>query len=553
VRENHLAWLISWPEAHGFVSARTGDLVLTVSRVPAARIVRDRIFDYPRAGDVTDADILRDGVDLLGNASQADFDCDADLARVLEFWRLYGRNSWNGGGGDLIAVRVRSAGGGSGSGGLWLRDYAAFAPGDDRDDSIAHEFTHGLIDTTAGLVYRDESGAVNEHLADLFGNLVFPDPGGSGSGWQIGETSASGAVRDMANPAAGAQSGHYQNYATMTVDQGGVHINSGIGNLAAVRLCDGDGSAAHGGIGRRRLSGLFYEVSTERLFPWATYSDEMLNAWEAARDLAARGHDAPELPWSRGLPGVFDASVASEVVWAFQQVGIDPQLFGGWYQVRGNATREVTHTYFEGRTVPVGMRVTDVQVTLQTGGQPPTWTGVARVSTGGTITDPSGTYTVTIVRHDVGGSSMEFDATLASSNFEEVRIQPFVFHAAVPGATPAPPDTLHPDVAVAHWFDNPFGLGRSYDDTLNSGRAIVGPGCSVADVFLEILDRDHRVRGTHRLGDPDARWGATGARITSRTLGGTDMTVGVHSWHDFGWCVRYRLVYVLRGGACALP
>jgi Zn-dependent metalloprotease len=37
---------------------------------------------------------------------------------------------------------------------------------------IGHELTHGVIKHTAGLIYADQSGALNESVADVFGVLV---------------------------------------------------------------------------------------------------------------------------------------------------------------------------------------------------------------------------------------------------------------------------------------------------------------------------------------------------------------------------------------------
>ena len=39
-------------------------------------------------------------------------------------------------------------------------------------DVVGHEVTHGIIAHEADLVYADESGAVNEALADIFGTLI---------------------------------------------------------------------------------------------------------------------------------------------------------------------------------------------------------------------------------------------------------------------------------------------------------------------------------------------------------------------------------------------
>ena len=40
------------------------------------------------------------------------------------------------------------------------------------DDVVAHEITHGVIQLDAGLVYWGQSGAINESLSDIFGEIV---------------------------------------------------------------------------------------------------------------------------------------------------------------------------------------------------------------------------------------------------------------------------------------------------------------------------------------------------------------------------------------------
>lgn len=39
-------------------------------------------------------------------------------------------------------------------------------------DTAGHEITHGVIDTSAGLIYKGQSGALNESFADYFGNVI---------------------------------------------------------------------------------------------------------------------------------------------------------------------------------------------------------------------------------------------------------------------------------------------------------------------------------------------------------------------------------------------
>src|SRR5690606_258430 len=48
-------------------------------------------------------------------------------------------------------------------------------------DVAAHEMSHGVVQHTANLIYRNESGALNESFADIFGAMVDRDD------WIIGE------------------------------------------------------------------------------------------------------------------------------------------------------------------------------------------------------------------------------------------------------------------------------------------------------------------------------------------------------------------------------
>ena len=77
-------------------------------------------------------------------------------------------------------------------------------------------------------------------------------------------------------------------------------------------------------------------------------------------------------------------------------------------------------------------------------------------------------------------------------------------------------------------------------------------GCIVTDLILQLYDDQWRIVASQRLGEPAAVWGGTGAYITSWAMDGTGLEAHVRSWHDFGWAVRYRLVYMISGG-CGLP
>lgn len=116
-------------------------------------------------------------------------------------------------------------------------------------DVVAHELTHGVITHECNLAYRNQSGALNEHFADVFGVLVKQwkkKQTAAKADWLIGADiigpqSTARALRDMGpgkayenDPEMGTdpQPKHMKHFYKGTQDYGGVHINSGIPNHA---------------------------------------------------------------------------------------------------------------------------------------------------------------------------------------------------------------------------------------------------------------------------------------------------------------------------------
>ena len=144
-------------------------------------------------------------------------------------------------------------GDGDGLGGFILKDLTLGF------DVAAHEMTHAVTFTTSNLAYLDDSGALNESMSDLSGSTVeaWKASGGSAAGnpasivptaatWKIGEDVAGvifpgGALRFMNDPAADSASKDVYSERIMPggADNGGVHFNSGIGNLAFYLLSQG--------------------------------------------------------------------------------------------------------------------------------------------------------------------------------------------------------------------------------------------------------------------------------------------------------------------------
>lgn len=132
------------------------------------------------------------------------------------------------------------------------------SPGLAVDDVLVHELTHAVINETSGLVYAGQSGALNEHGADLEAMLF--DTGDT----TIGEDSSRGVLRDFRNPPARGQPDRMTDFLVTTRDNGGVHTNSGIPNKALALLLWG---GSHNGqniraIGTTKVSRVFFDVIT---------------------------------------------------------------------------------------------------------------------------------------------------------------------------------------------------------------------------------------------------------------------------------------------------
>jgi bacillolysin len=111
-------------------------------------------------------------------------------------------------------------------------------------DIIAHELTHGVIDHSSQLVYRDESGALNESFADIFGVIIrnwylAADRSDVGTwSWEIGSgfRPGGGPLRDLSDPTRTGDPDRYEARYQGASDYGGVHTNSNIHNKVAYHL-----------------------------------------------------------------------------------------------------------------------------------------------------------------------------------------------------------------------------------------------------------------------------------------------------------------------------
>jgi bacillolysin len=165
-------------------------------------------------------------------------------------------------------------------------------------DVVAHELTHGVTDYSSGLIYRNESGALNEAFSDIMGTSVeffFQQPGSGNmrADYLMGEDAVRpGGVRSHADPGAYGDPDHYSRRFTGTADEGGVHINSGIPNHVFYLAIEGGTNRTSGlsvqGVGaanREQIERVFYRAFTQMLPANATFSVARAATIQAARDL----------------------------------------------------------------------------------------------------------------------------------------------------------------------------------------------------------------------------------------------------------------------------
>jgi bacillolysin len=151
------------------------------------------------------------------------------------------------------------------------------------DDVVGHELTHGVVEHTAHLFYYYQSGAINESLADVFGELMDLSNGKGNDAadkrWLLGEDLPIGAIRDMKNPPAFGDPDRMNspNYTDdiQGFDSGGVHQNSGVNNKAAFLMTDGGtfNGQTITGLGPAKVGQIYYRVLSTMLTSGSDYQD----------------------------------------------------------------------------------------------------------------------------------------------------------------------------------------------------------------------------------------------------------------------------------------
>lgn len=225
---------------------------------------------------------------------------------VYELYRdIYQRNSIDGNGMDIISTVHHRRGFNNA---FWNGEQMVYGDGDGMLFNrmtilsiIGHELSHGVVQFSGGLIYRDQSGALNESFADVFGSLTEQykkKQSVTEASWLIGEgifgENIDGvALRSLKAPGTAyndkligkdPQPFHMDNYVSTTADNGGVHINSGIPNHAFYLLAQ-----YLGGFAWEKAGQIWYDTMQAINNPMATFAEWADKTVEMARNRFGEG------------------------------------------------------------------------------------------------------------------------------------------------------------------------------------------------------------------------------------------------------------------------
>ncbi|WP_175990183.1 M4 family metallopeptidase [Bacillus sp. Marseille-Q1617] len=190
---------------------------------------------------------------------------------------------------------------------FWNGTYMVYGDGDGEFmvplsaglDVAAHEMAHGVTSNSANLLYRFQSGALNEAFSDIFGALIDDE------NWELGEDimapaakeSGRESLRSLSDPSKYPVNAAYVPYGNgdgmypshmdefydlpRELDNGGVHINSSIINHAAYLTAQD--------IGREKLGKIYYRALTTYLTSLSDFSDARQAIIQSAEDLYGAG------------------------------------------------------------------------------------------------------------------------------------------------------------------------------------------------------------------------------------------------------------------------
>ena len=161
-----------------------------------------------------------------------------------------------------------------------------------------------MTDFTSDLIYRNESGALNESISDIFGKALEYEYDQDNFTWYIGERMrldpSVNPFRSMKDPNERNDPKYYggEDWVTGTFDNGGVHSNSGVYNYWFYLLVEGESGVNEEGyaydvppIGWDKALQIVFSNQVGYLTQNSTFYDAMNGSLEATIDLYGNGEE----------------------------------------------------------------------------------------------------------------------------------------------------------------------------------------------------------------------------------------------------------------------
>lgn len=223
-------------------------------------------------------------------------------------------------------------------------------------DVVGHEMTHGVVESTANLVYAGQSGALNEALADYFGNAIdttasgisMDDPDAGLIGEDLCRTTK---PRDCAfrNLNDGATTSKNFLGVTFSADNGGVHLNSTVFSGALWDLRQD--------VGGQLADRIVYKALSEYMTPLDGFTDGRNAVLAAAKDLGVGARELAAVKRSFNahgiVPGWEDALGvdSDQLLGKVNTTGTGAQAGGGWWTTsQSNDDGSEPYSVYAGRT-----------------------------------------------------------------------------------------------------------------------------------------------------------------------------------------------------------
>jgi vibriolysin len=268
-----------------------------------------------------------------GQAATTDVDVNAAYDNTGAAYEMYnhffGRDSYNNAGAQLRSTVHYST---NYCNAFWNGSQMVYGDGSGSSclplarsvDVSGHELTHAVTENESNLIYSGESGGINEHMSDVFGNIAesYVDGGKNGTlpvstdTFLVGEDILPPALRYMCDPATDGNSADVWSSGVGGID---VHYSSGVGNLAFCLVAKGGmhprGKTTNNvpAIGLEKAARIWYKSNVDLLGPSSNYAAFRTASITAAQQL---GYDQA-------------TQDAVGCAWAAVRVGTAPTSCGG--------------------------------------------------------------------------------------------------------------------------------------------------------------------------------------------------------------------------------